>query len=340
MILQDRQVDAVSAAGRETARPRRAAAFTLVEMIAVIGIILVLLTLVLPAVQRLWEDRKLADADNSLRGALMVARRTAMSPGTGDAGLLFTLDAEGVQRIYPIEQQPDPTLPEHLREIVSQNRFVISPGQEYSLLEPIRAVPRYAIIEQTGDNAPYAFDPFELAYDGPIDGHGASPTQWQEAQRHRNYFSMVFSSDGQLKVWRDVLIFDEDVDNAGDGDGFGDRTGLPVPDPSGSPNVFQYFVIDEEAFGGREAAIDPTGNGLALSGLVVDHSQSPPTAINFPSVDGVLIYDDSGFRAIDATGSSVIDRREYLLRTAQPLYVVPSTGEVVRGPLGESVVPE
>ncbi|UCF33921.1 MAG: hypothetical protein JSV78_01170, partial [Phycisphaerales bacterium] len=298
-----------------------------------------LLTLVLPAVQRLWEDRKLADADNTLRGALMVARRAAMSPGTGDAGLLFALDAEGVQHIYPIEQQPDPNLPPQLSEIVSQNRFVISPGQEYSLLEPIRAVPRYAIIEQDSNNEPYAFGPFELASDGPV--YAPTPTQWQEAQRQRNHFSMVFSSDGQLEVWRDVLIFDADQDKQGIGDGFGDRTGLPVPNASsGSLDVAQYFVIDEEAFGARQAAIDPTGNGTPLQGLVIDPNASTPTAINFPSVDGVLIYDDSGFRAIDATGPSVIDRREYLLRTAQPLYVVPSTGEIVRGPLGESVVPE
>jgi hypothetical protein len=314
-------------------------AFTLVEMIAVIGIILVLLTLVLPAVQRLWEDRKLADADNTLRGALMVARRAAMSPGTGDAGLLFALDAEGVQHIYPIEQQPAPNLPEQVREIVSQNRFVISPGREYSLLEPIRAVPRYAIIEQTSDNKSYAFSAFELAYDGPIDGHDAIPTQWQEAQRHRNHFSMVFSSDGQLKVWRDVLIFDTDQDKQGNGDGFGDRTGLPVPAPSGSPNVFQYFVIDAEEYGDSEADIDPTGNGLALPGLVVDRSQSPPVAINFASVDGVLIYDDSAFRQLGGIGAAPL-KREYLLNNAQPLYVVPSTGEIVRGPLGESVVPK
>jgi hypothetical protein len=299
----------------------------------VIGIILVLLTLVLPAVQRLWEDRKLADADNTLRGALMVARRTAMSPGTGDTGLLFALDANGVQRIYPIEQQPDPGLPPQLGEIVSQNRFVISPGREHSLLEPIRAVPRYAIIRQTTSNEPYAFSADELAYDGSIEGPNGFG--WQEAQRQRNHFSMVFSSDGQLEVWRDVLIFDEDVDKGGDGDGFGDRTGLPS---SGSGDVLQYFVIDEEAFGAREADIDPTGSGTPLQGLVVPNEDTP-TAINFASVDGVLIYDDSAFRQLGGIEAAPL-KREYLLSNAQPLYVVPSTGEIVRGPLGESVVPE
>ena len=312
----------------------RSGAFTLVEMIVVVGIILVLTAIVLPAVTRMWEDRKLADADNTIRGALRIARRTAMSTGSGDAGLLFTLDAHGVQRIYPIEQQADPSLPADVRDLVCQKRFIITPGREYALLEPIRAVPRYAVVKEVaGQNEFYAFDAFELASNDLL------PTLtggWQEAQRQRNHFTMVFSSDGRLSIGRDVLIYDEDLDNMANGDGFGDRTGLPLP-PVATPltTVTQYYPVQSTA-GDVKNPIDPTGAGFGLVGLVVDANA---IAINFPSVSGLLIYDDSLLKGMGAPTESVDEKREFLLRTAQPLYVAGVTATVIRGPLGESEVP-
>ena len=54
-------------------------------------------------------------------------------------------------------------------------------------------------------------------------------------------------------------------------------------------------------------------------------------AINFPSVDGLLVYDNSVFRSLDLAE----DKRDYLLESAQPFYVNRYTGAIIRGPRGE-----
>ena len=66
--------------------------------------------------------------------------------------------------------------------------------------------------------------------------------------------------------------------------------------------------------------------------LVVDNTNAnKPVAINFPSVDGLLVYDDSLFNEFDVDK----DKRDFLFRTSQPIYVNRLTGSVVRGPVGE-----
>jgi len=57
-------------------------------------------------------------------------------------------------------------------------------------------------------------------------------------------------------------------------------------------------------------------------------------AINFVSVDGLIIYDESAFK--DLPASLPTEKRNFLLRTGQPLYVSRATGSVVVGPLGEN----
>jgi hypothetical protein len=87
------------------------------------------------------------------------------------------------------------------------------------------------------------------------------------------------------------------------GDGFGDVTRLDVEDnPTSDPK---------------------------LEDLVTDLADEP---IDFHSVDGLLVYDNATFREY----GDPAQRREYLLRTGQPLYIARHSGEVVRGPLGEN----
>jgi hypothetical protein len=56
-------------------------------------------------------------------------------------------------------------------------------------------------------------------------------------------------------------------------------------------------------------------------------------ALNFPSVDGLLLYDDSVFNEF----TDEEEKREFLLSTGAPLYVNRMTGSLIRGPAGENV---
>jgi hypothetical protein len=157
---------------------------------------------------------------------------------------------------------------------------------------------------------------------------------------------MVYNDEGELLVWRDVLIQDRDEDGPDrsgdgrpDGNGLGDRTGLPVGEgPNAAPprpQVRKYYDWRT----GTEPDIDNVnpasmGNPRPVDNLVADGN--PPVAFNLPSVDGVLVYDDSILARL-RTGDYDLDgkeMRETIIRTAQPFYIGRMTGAVIRGPVG------
>lgn len=326
------QATSNSCAGAPIATCRQSAiAFTMVELIVVVAIIALLLAIVIPPVNSMWEQRKISTAENNLRGALSVARRRAITPGQGESGLLFVVDEKGTQRIFHIQQQAVRDAEQYnatVGALIAQDRFVILPDdRESTLPPPMRVVPRSAVEHQDGPNAPYTYDDDELTNNVfPV----PATVTYDEGQRHRNFFTMVFSTDGRLLKARNVLIVDEDKD----ADGTGDRTGFGVGETD------KYFTI-ESISGGEPAPIDPDGGrrlkNLICVGLLPDGSPTgqPIIAINFPSVDGVLLYDDSLFNQQPTR----LAQREMLIRTAQPLYVAGPTGNLVRGPIGENVVP-
>ncbi len=310
---------------------RRLCAFTLVEMVIVMAIVVVLMTLILPGARALWEDRKLSEAKGTLRGMLMSARARATQGSQLETGLFFFVNEQGTQQIVTIEQ-----VPEQLGDIAWRNVFRITKERAYSLPAPIRVVPRYVVLDElpSSPDSIYRFSAFELANDN----FETPPMGVDQGQLHRNFFTMVYDNSGQLLVRRDVLI--QDPDEEQEKRPRGDVTELDVgykPKPSpGEPTVLKYFHQDNS-----KGPIDPTTTSRPekIPFLIVGR-RDDTTALNFPSVDGLLIYDNDAFDGLGKAADPAIEqaKRDYILRTGRPLYVNRLTGAVIEGPTGESII--
>ena len=171
-------------------------------------------------------------------------------------------------------------------------------------------------------NTPYTFSPAELANNNFVN----PPEDADIGQRHRSFFTIVYrSSDGRLLSQRDVLIQDFDAEP----DGVGDIAGVHVGIDEDDAEVAQYWPQD-----GDPLNLDPIPpfSRTVPTLLTDDRTNHGGVAINFPSVDGLLVYDDSLFNEAGTPDQ----KRDFLLRTAQPFYVNRLTGAVIRGPVGET----
>lgn len=307
-------------ATRRLAQP----AFTLIEMVIVVGIVLLILGLVLPASIDIWNARKISDAENIIRGLLMTSRARALRTDAAETGLFFYLNEEGGQRITTIERDS-----EHSGDPTWQDVFRVTNERTYALPAPIRVVPRY-VVEPDDAAQPFTtFSADELAnnsFENPITGGS-----FNQSQRHRNFFTMIYARDGQLLRRRDVIVRDDDLENVAGSNRRGSVTGLQVGrGGDGSADVVRYYRQDDS-----QADIDPTGRSGAVDFAIIEPQaggSSAGTAMNFPSVDGLLVYDDADFNnAADLAD----DKRAFLLEGARPFYVNRYTGEIIRGPRNE-----
>ena len=291
--------------------------------------------------------RDIAQAENTIRGLLMTARANAMRASGVESGLLFYVDRNGTQRVVSIEQDEAGVL-ECIRachqeagadvcrngcDAAWENVFRVTRERQLRLPKPMRAVPRYVVDTEQGAGADTEFFSAEELANNAFNPSDES-IEADEAQRHRNYFTMVYSGNGRLLVRRDVLIRDDGRDDDEDGDTFGDLTGMLVgyDHSADEPNVRTYYSQDDN----EPVPIDPTpgvsaNEARAVPFLVFDERDK--VAINFPSVDGLLVYDDSLFNDVDSDEDK---KRDYLLSTAQPFYVSRLSGAVIRGPRGEA----
>lgn len=311
----------------------------MVEMIIVVAIIVVLVTLVLPAASTLWAERKQADAENAIQGLLMSTRARAMQADGTESGFLAFLDDAGNQHLAAIERiHGDAELVRNLEMCMPhlsdeertdlkdslrysqgtmpwQNVFVVRDEPDQVLPAPMRIVPRYVVDPDSADpnRKVWTFSDDELTNNN----FNAPPANL--SQRHRNYFTVVFSTSGELLVGRDVVIMDCNADEAENA--LGDRTSLLV----GPAESFTDVAEDREVV---VRFIDRRGEAATIQNLVLGND-TEPTAINFTSVDGLLVYDDAVFQQ-----QPPAEKRNYLIRTARPIYVSRYTGSVVRGPVG------
>ncbi|GJM23887.1 MAG: hypothetical protein DHS20C16_03020 [Phycisphaerae bacterium] len=308
---------------RQRSRISRARAFTLIELIVVIAIIGILSALVVPGASSLWSQRNEAASANLIRGLLQSVRTQAIR--YGERGLFFYVDRDGTQRIAFIESDPsrgganardqvdcdDASQPiDCVTPSDAVNRFHVMDQQVYSVPAPFRVAPKWALIapsppgptpfpENSDSSAAW---PMQLAYERFfIQARGRETPQY-----HRNFFSVVFDSSGQLIVGRDVLVHDVDSD----GDGLGDRTRLNI----GNPNKWWDRTGD-----------DPSVVGNLFDIVVLDDG----AAANFISVDGLVVYDDADIEGLDGASIQLVMGRD-----GQSLFVSRYTGEVIFGPKG------
>jgi prepilin-type N-terminal cleavage/methylation domain-containing protein len=318
-------------------------AFTLVEMLTVVVIVALLLAMVVPGFTKIWEERKVAQAETLLHGILSSARGQALRHA--ERGLFFFLDpVTGQQMIVPIAADPPnsdpgsheytvdcaapPVITDCISDAMAENRFFVIEGDMFGLPIPMRVVPR-AVVE-LDKNGKALWSDADLA----VESCNQAPTGGWPAKypRQRNTFAVIFGPDGKLQVNRTVVIHDSALTllSATQKLGYGYRTRLPTSDPT------EYYLNVPNAT--DTAKLDATGSRKLYDILVERDAGGQPTtkALNFPSVDGLLIYDDSALAGIPYQQATDTFKRTYLMENARPLYISRLTGDVLEGPKGEN----
>jgi len=345
----NRVTDRLHADARRDADRVRRPGFTLIEMVIVLAIVIILLAVGLPAAQNLWKRQRESDTVNVIEGMLKTTRALALQGGKAETGLFFFVDDAGVQHAAAIRRADPSKLDAQLEEygykppfgdpvtgdkktrylLALQNVFEVIPERVYSIPAPNRVVPRYVVNPPGTSNTPQVFSDAELANDTfETLGQGIDNNQ-----RQRNFFTMIFTPTGALLPGRDVLILDIDTVIGPEG-AHGDVTGLAVGyDAQADKAVVDKWYIQNSPVGSAQSApLEPVT--LAAIPFLVNDAKDETIAVNLPSVDGLLLYDNDVFN--DFTDPA--NKRDFLLRTAQPLYVNRLTGGIVRGPINENPV--
>lgn len=256
-----------------TSRGPAGRAFTVVELLVVVGIILLVLAIAVPAFSSMLYSSQRSLAVNGLRGAVTTARDIALRADRGgDGAVVFLFDAGGQLRIVPAVQVG--TLTENatgqLDELgnIERDVFVPSPIADTVTLPKFWAVSGYAPAGFLVDTNQGGVNLFEW-YDGRHTGGDPGVRGAVPAAKFRSYW--LFPESG---------FYDVDEQTPGAGQGAGNISA------AGSPTGRQSFMIRFEAgtgiikAGGRSALfVDPRPSAQR------PYSSNPLDAENWKRVD-------------------------------------------------------
>lgn len=196
-------------------------AFTLVEMIVVIGIIIIILALALPAASKIWRQSHVRNANQQIANLLKTAKRRSTDFTHIGYGLFFYVDPSSGRQVVAFVKGkivPNFLADEKWEDLI--NRFEID-TKNTPYLHPLDDAVRLS--------------PFNL-------------TSWESEDvinpdyrsgKHRNFFGIIFQwgENGQVKPF---ILYDQDED------GFGAITHLAVGDVEGKWGTqLTDMLIDE-----------------------------------------------------------------------------------------------
>ncbi len=297
-------------ANHESRITNHARALTLTEILVVIGIIVLVMGLSVPALS-VWEGRKVQDAINLTSNLLKRAQSTAMSEHRV-VGLFFYVEPETqTQFIWPIEPDMDA-----VAAVSTADRFALRDTEPFKIPKPMRIVPA-SVLDQDEPDDLLRWSDWQLADDqlrdfpSPENSTPALPpgsNQLPGTQYHRNFFVILFDRTGIVNSRRRVFIRD-----------------LDTPDYPSSGTTTQPCGAGDSYPGFRTRLIVN-----ANANAVIDFDCE---RIFLQSADSVLIYNDEAYRALPDPDSPDYNgnHRRFLRQSSDPLYIHAATGRIIKG---------
>lgn len=201
----------------------RRKSFTLVEMVVVIAVIIIISTLIFPAITTMWRDAQVKNSHHKIAGLLRTARARSLSLHHMSYGVLFYVDPTYNHQVavcidalaYPITED------ERWPDVIDRFRVDTKNPYLFTMDDFVRIAPFSVALGWEND---------DLLNDD------------YRAGKQRNFFAIIFRR-GERVYSCPYILYDVDEDD----DGFGDTLRLPVGDTIGEfGGPMRDIVLDND----------------------------------------------------------------------------------------------
>lgn len=204
--------------------------FTLIEMVAVIGIIVIIMAVALPAFSTILAENNVKNASQLVSSLLEIAHARSLHIRHIAYGVLFYVDPSSHQQVSVfIDALPYPIAEDEIWPDVI-NRFIIDTEDRSVIMgDRVRIAPKEILIWEDEDL-------FNFDY---------------QTGKQRNLFAIIFARGKRFQI-RPFILYDSDGDN----DGLGDITKLPVSDTFGENGGVLKDIVSDDKDKRREITTD------------------------------------------------------------------------------------